>query len=159
MPALRQALAEDYGAVSTYLQSGNLVLSSDDGPEDTRRRIQQLIQEEFGFAVDVLMRSGDELAAVLERNPLGQVAENPKRYQVTFLEAALAADRVAALEALVKGSEQLAVDGRELYAWHPDGVARSKLSAKLGSTGLGVLATSRNWATVTALAEMAGEGE
>lgn len=159
MPALREALAEDYGAVSTYLQSGNVVLSSDDAPEDTRRRIAELIEERFGFAVDVLMRTADELAAVVERNPLGQVAENPKRYQVTFLEAELPADRVAALEALAKGSEQLAVHGREVYAWHPDGVARSKLWSKLGSTGLGVLATSRNWAAVTALAEMAGEGE
>jgi uncharacterized protein (DUF1697 family) len=157
MPALREALSEDYGAVSTYLQSGNVVLSSADGPEDTRRRIEQVIEQRFGFAVDVLMRTGEDLAAVVRHNPLGKVAENPKRYQVTFLEAELSADRVAELAALAKDGEQLAARGRELYAWHPNGVARSKLWAKLGSTGLDVLATSRNWATVTALLALADE--
>ncbi len=45
--------------------------------------------------------------------------------------------------------------GRELYAWHPAGVARSKLWAKLAGTGLGVRATARNWTTVGTLLEMA----
>jgi uncharacterized protein (DUF1697 family) len=47
--------------------------------------------------------------------------------------------------------------GRELYAWHPDGVGRSKMWNKLAGSGLGVRATARNWTTVTALLEMAGE--
>ena len=51
--------------------------------------------------------------------------------------------------------EQLAVIGRELYAWHPDGIARSKLWAALAGGRLGVIATARNWTTVETLAEMA----
>jgi uncharacterized protein (DUF1697 family) len=56
---------------------------------------------------------------------------------------------------LAAPDERVLADGRELYAWHPDGVARSKLWAKLAGTGLGVKATARNWTTVTALLEMA----
>jgi uncharacterized protein (DUF1697 family) len=44
--------------------------------------------------------------------------------------------------------------GRELYAWHPDGVARSKLWSKLAGNELGVRATARNWTTVGTLLEM-----
>src|SRR5205823_1198229 len=50
--------------------------------------------------------------------------------------------------------EQLVVSGREIYAWHPKGVARSKLWAALAGRGLGVTATARNWTTVKKLLEM-----
>ena len=49
----------------------------------------------------------------------------------------------------------MVVSGREVYAWHPQDVARSKLWAKLAGQGLGVTATSRNWTTVEALLELA----
>jgi uncharacterized protein (DUF1697 family) len=49
------------------------------------------------------------------------------------------------------------VAGREVYAWHPKTIARSKLWTKLAGKTLGVTATSRNWATVEALLELTGE--
>jgi uncharacterized protein (DUF1697 family) len=105
----------------------------------------------------VIVRTGEELAGVVKLNPLAKVAVEPKRYQVTFLAQELDPERLEALAALAAAGERFAAHGRELYAWHPDGVARSKLWAKLGSTGLGVKATSRNWTTVTTLLEMARE--
>jgi uncharacterized protein (DUF1697 family) len=64
---------------------------------------------------------------------------------------------VERLAALAVPPERFAAAGRELYAWHPNGVARSRLWAELGGRKLGLDATSRNWATVTALLEMARE--
>jgi uncharacterized protein (DUF1697 family) len=53
----------------------------------------------------------------------------------------------------------VAVVDREIYTWHPDGIARSKLWAKLSSEQfLGVTGTARNWSTVTTLLSMADEG-
>lgn len=158
MPALRELLGEaGFEQVRTYVQSGNVVLSSDAEPEALERELEQLISDRFGFEVGVIVRSEDELAEVVKRNPLANVAVEPKRYQVTFLFAELDPERVEALAALAAAPEQFVAHGRELYAWHPDGVARSKLWAKLGGTGLGVKATSRNWATVTTLLEMMRE--
>lgn len=156
MPALRELLSDaGFGLVRTYVQSGNVVLSSDAPPAALEQQLARLIAECFGFEVDVIVRTGDELAEVVTRNPLADVAVEPKRYQVTFLARELEREDLERLAALVTESERLAAHGRELYAWHPDGVARSKLWAKLGSTALGVKATSRNWATVTTLLEMA----
>jgi uncharacterized protein (DUF1697 family) len=155
MPALRDALgAAGFDDVKTYVQSGNVVLWSDAAPPELERELEQLIAERFGFEVEVVARTGQELAEVVERNPLVEVAVEPKRYQVTFLAEPLAPDRLEQLATLAAGSERFAAHDRELYAWHPDGVARSKLWAKLGSKGLGVKATSRNWATVTTLLAM-----
>jgi uncharacterized protein (DUF1697 family) len=156
MPELRAALA-DFGDVRSYMQSGNVVLSSERPPEEVRRECERLIEQRFGLAVDVIIRTRDQLDEVSRRNPLGDVATDPRRYLVTFLDSELAAGRVAELAELATGNEQLVADRRELYTWHPNGVARSKLWAKLASPRLGVTATSRNWRTVSALAEIAGE--
>jgi uncharacterized protein (DUF1697 family) len=156
MPALREALADaGFEDVQTYLQSGNVVLSSRAAPATVARKCKTLIAEHFGLDIDVVVRTRAELAEVVRRNPLGDVAKDPKRYQVSFLSAKPTAEVVRKLEALAAGDERLVASGRELYAWHPSGVARSKLWAALAGRGLGVTATARNWTTVTKLLELA----
>ncbi|HEY2258230.1 MAG TPA: DUF1697 domain-containing protein [Solirubrobacteraceae bacterium] len=158
MPALRSLLTgAGYEDARTYVQSGNIVLSSDSAPDELARDCQALIAAEFGFEVPVVVRTRDELARIVEANPLGHVADNPKRYQVSFLSEPIDDARADKLRELVVEPEALVVDGRELYAWHPDGVARSKLWNRLAGKDLGVTATARNWTTVTTLLAMADE--
>ena len=156
MPALREALEEaGFGDVKTYVQSGNVVVSSRASPDGVARKVKRLIADRFGLEIDVVVRTRDELAKVVRHNPLGDVATNPKRYQVSFLDAKPAPGVVRKLADLAVPPEQLVAHGRELYAWHPAGVARSKLWAALAGRGLGVTATARNWTTVTKLLELA----
>jgi uncharacterized protein (DUF1697 family) len=156
MPALREALeAAGYGDVRTYLQSGNVVLSSRKGADRVARECERELERGFGLRIDVVVRTSADLVRIVARNPLDDVADDPKRYQVTFLAAKLPRAVVRELESAAAGSERLAVVGREVYAWHPAGVARSKLWSLLASRKLGVVATSRNWATVEALLELA----
>jgi uncharacterized protein (DUF1697 family) len=158
MPALREALGDaGFEDVQTYVQSGNVVLTSPAKTETVRRQVEQLISERFGLDVAVLVRTRADLARIAKANPLGKVAANPKRYQVTFLESKLPAATVKQLEELAAHGEQVVARGREVYAWTPDGIARSKLWAKLAGTSLGVTATSRNWTTVEALRDLAGD--
>jgi uncharacterized protein (DUF1697 family) len=158
MPDLRQALSgAGFEEVRTYLQSGNVVLSSDAPPTQLAAECERLIQQRFGLDVRVLVRTRKELAAVVRRNPLRQVAVNFKRYQVTFLSEQLDSAELEKLAALAASSERFVAIGRELYAWHPEGIGRSRLWARLASKSLSVVATARNWATVTQLLEMASE--
>lgn len=155
MQALRDLLSgAGFEQVKTYLQSGNVVFSDASDPVRLEPRLEALIADHFGFEVGVIVRTGAELEQVAKRNPLAQVALEPKRYQVTFLAEPLKPERLDELAALAADGERFVAHGRELYAWHPGGVARSRLWAKLGGTGLGVKATSRNWSTVLALREM-----
>jgi uncharacterized protein (DUF1697 family) len=159
MPALREALEEaGFDDVRTYLQSGNVVLSSRAAPATVARKCEAAIAEEFGLDIDVVVRTRAELAGVVKRNPLAKVATDPKRYQVSFLSAKPPGKIVRKLESLAADGERLVASGRELYAWHPKGVARSKLWAALAGRGLGVTATARNWTTVTKLLELADAG-
>jgi uncharacterized protein (DUF1697 family) len=156
MAELRDVLGDaGFDDVRTHLQSGNVVLTSGDKPAALARKAERLIADAFGLEIAVVVRTRNEIAKVVERNPLGDVANNPKRYQVSFLSAKLPKKKVDELAALAAKSERFEAIGRELYAWHPDGVARSKLWTALAGRNLGVTATARNWTTVTSLLEMA----
>jgi uncharacterized protein (DUF1697 family) len=156
MAELRALLgAAGYENVRTYVQSGNVVLDSDASPDELEGRTGRLISERFGFAVPVVSRTATELAAVVEHDPLGELATEPKRYQVSFLDQPASSEVIQALLEEAVEPEAVAVNGREVYAWHPEGVARSKLWNKLAGGSLGVTATARNWTTVCTLLEMA----
>ena len=158
MPKLREVLAEaGFEDVQTYLQSGNVVLSSNASPEKVARECERQIATRFGLDIRVVVRTRDELFEVVQRNPLGEVAVNPKRYQVSFLAAEPDPEVVSKLAAEAVAPEQFVVIGREVYAWHPEGIGRSRLWAVLAGRGLGVTATARNWTTVTSLLELADE--
>jgi uncharacterized protein (DUF1697 family) len=159
MPELRALLADEgFSDVRTYVASGNVVLSSQLAPGALAAQCETLIAKRFGFDVDVIVRTRDELAEVVALNPLGEVADDPKRYQVTFLASEPDPKVVERLEGLAAEPERVLAAGRELYTWHPDGIGRSKLWTKMASrSGLGVCGTARNWNTVTTLLEMADE--
>jgi uncharacterized protein (DUF1697 family) len=158
MPALCECLAADgLKEVRTYVQSGNIVLRSPEAPAALARRCNELIGAQFGLDIAAVVRTRDELANVVSLDPLGDVAVNPKRYQVTFLSAELDPERIERLTALAGPAERLVAVGQELYSWHPEGVGRSKLWGRIAGAGLGVTATARNWTTVTTLLAMADE--
>jgi uncharacterized protein (DUF1697 family) len=156
MPALREAL-EDAGMsdVATYLQSGNVVLEADVEADELARRCEALIAERFGLAVAVVVRSRQELARVVRRDPLGEVAEQPKLYQVSFCSAVPSSEAVNKAGERAAEGERIVVHGREIYAWFPHGVGRSRLASQLSRQDFGVVATARNWTTVTKLLELA----
>ena len=85
------------------------------------------------------------------------IADDPKRYQVSFLSETLAPAVKKELEAADVEPERVAVHGREIYAWHPGGVQRSPLVKLLTDEKLGVTATARNWNTVTKLLDLTRE--
>ena len=86
MPELRELLTGlGYGDVRTLVQSGNVVLTSRRSPARLERDLQREIAEGLGVDTPVIVRTRDELAEVVGLDPLGEVADNPKLYQVTFM--------------------------------------------------------------------------
>jgi uncharacterized protein (DUF1697 family) len=156
MGALRDLLdsAPDFHEVVTYLQSGNVVLSSTITPTEVAQRCRALVSDRFALATEVLVRTSEELEGIVARNPFDGVAVDPRRYQVTFLQEPLDAQAEQRIRAAAIAPEAVATIGREVYAWHPHGIGRSKLATLLSGTGLGTAATARNWRTVTALRDL-----
>jgi uncharacterized protein (DUF1697 family) len=102
----------------------------------------------------VLLRTRDELAAVIDANPMRAVAEQaPSRFLVAFLSAPPTRLDLDAKKYL---PDEFRALGREIYASFPGGIGTSKLAMELlGPKRLGVTPTTRNWATVTKLLALA----
>ncbi len=146
-----------YTDVATLLQSGNVVFSSKAKKKQAllEKQLEQAIAAEFGFEVSVLVRSRDELAEVIEANPLEGAEEAPSKFLVTFLAAEPAPEVLKKLDPEAYLPDEFALVGRALYARFPNGIGRSKLATLLANPRFGVTATARNWATVRKLLELA----
>jgi uncharacterized protein (DUF1697 family) len=149
MADLRKTLADGgFGEARTLGQSGNVVFTSRKRPATLERELTDLL------GVPVVVRTAEELAAVVDHDPLGSVAGNGSRYLVTFLSRKLTAREARELAAVVVPPERVAVHGREVYSWHPGGLYASPLAKALAASR-DVVATGRNWNTVVKLLALA----
>jgi uncharacterized protein (DUF1697 family) len=158
MPRLREVLTEDgFDDVRTYVQSGNIVArSAQRSAAAVEKRIGALIEREFGLSVPVVVRTPDEVAAVIERNPFPDAAEQrPKWLHVLFLAGDPDAEGAASIRRDDLTRTVCWIEGRQLYVDYVDGVHASKLTMAYFARRLGVEGTARNWRTVLALADLA----
>lgn len=143
------ALVERLGGrdVQTYLQSGNVVYS---GPAKLGVALEESLRADLGVEAAVLVRSAAQLAAVVDGKPF---AADGKLVSVTFLRDRPSAAAVRAIDPAAYDDE-FVVAGREIYLHTPNGYGRSKLLNQFWERKLGTIATTRNWNTVVALAEL-----
>ena len=151
---LRTVLAEGgFDNVSTYINSGNAVLTSDLDEASVAGRVAEIVSREMGFEKHVLVRSLADWQAAIAGNPFPEAAAEPTKLHLYTLEREPEPEAVARLKARAKGTERFAVRGRTLYLHTPDGMGTSLFAQKIEPT-LGLAATARNWRTVLKLGEM-----
>jgi uncharacterized protein (DUF1697 family) len=152
-----RALIAGLGAedVATYVQSGNVIFRSADGPGKLTEAIEERIRRDLGLSVTVLLRTRPQLARVLAGNPFTSGGEASTKLHVTFLAEKPDLARVRELDPEHAEPDQFRVVGQEIYLHCPNGYGRSKLTNAHFEKKLGVAATTRNWNTVTKLAELA----
>jgi len=149
MADLRELMEElGYSDVRTVLQSGNVVFTG--ASKAAKQTLEQALDDRYGFTVDVIVRTMDELRAIADHDPFKDEADDPKRYFVIFLHGKPA---LGGIDEEDWSPERLAVNGTELYAWCPDGMQGSRLMRALGKPGLAETATVRNMNTVRKLLE------
>jgi uncharacterized protein (DUF1697 family) len=150
-----------YGEVRTHLQSGNAVFTAAGitpaGAEGVAREIERALARELGLTASVLVRTREDLQRVVAANPLLGVAEDHARLLVTFLSGPPDPEVLDELTPAEFEPDVYAIGEREIYAWYPDGVRATRLSNAFWERRLGVVATGRNWNTVTRLLELMGE--
>ena len=141
--------------VTTLLQSGNAVVTSELPPGRLEADIGAAIAAKSGLRVVVMVRTGPEIADAMARHPLGRGPDNPARYFVAFLATPPDPAAAARFTDLDLAPEQAWVHGREAYLWCPNGAADTRLTGAFVEKQLGVAATARNWNTVGKLAALA----
>lgn len=139
-------VAEGWSKVQTYIASGNVVFETKTSPTRIKAALEARLNTFAGKSVGVIVRTADEMIAVLKANPFPKAA--PNRTLVIFLDQPPKPDALDNLRHLK--DEELRLGAREIYVHYGDGMRDSRLvipAAKLG--------TARNMNTVAKLAEMA----
>ena len=149
MPQLRE-MAAGLGCtdVATVLNSGNLLLTTDEDADTLRRRLEQGIEADLGLHADVVVRTAEQLAAVLAANPFPD--GDPSRVTIAFLSAAAPEGLAGRMAALATEDEPFLVTDSEVYVHYGHGQGESRLAA----ASYGVGSTVRNLRTVTRLVDL-----
>jgi uncharacterized protein (DUF1697 family) len=137
-----------YGGVKTLLNSGNAVF---DGPAGSASkhalRIRAAVLSGLGVDALVIVKSAEEIAAVVAGNKIGAVATDPSRLIVALTVDAKALAALGALARTGWGAEKVHVGTHAAYVWCPNGILESKAAPAL-LKGLAESGTTRNWATI-----------
>jgi len=153
-----RAMFESMGIspVQTYIQSGNVLFRSDDGPDELSVRITARIAETFGLQVPVVLRTKEELERVLRDCPYPTDGLAPgESVYVALLADVPALEAAERLLAYRDETDELRLSGREVYILYRRSAHQSKLTNAWIEKRLGVAATTRNWQTTSKLAAMA----
>lgn len=133
--------------VSTYIQSGNIVLKSTSNPES---KIRTLVAQKFGFEPKVLALRVDQFMQAVDSNPFSAFAGKAVHFYFCAAAPNLDKDKLAKL---ALSTECVELIDNVFYLHAPDGIGGSKLVANIESC-LGVSATGRNLNTVNKLVDM-----
>jgi uncharacterized protein (DUF1697 family) len=146
-----------YTRVTTYVQSGNVVFDcADQDVSALSGSLEKEIARRFGFSVGVIVRHSADFGRVIASNPfVTHRNEDPQKLHVTFLASLPSAVALNNLKGPVDTTDEYFLSGTEIYLFCPNGYGKTKLSNSFFEKKLSVLATTRNWKTVTALYSLA----
>ena len=158
MAELRECVAEaGHDDVSTYIASGNVLLSSPvRSAAQLERPLEQAIERRFGLDVRVFVRSARQLDATARAIPKRWVGDEDLRCNVIFVAREI--DRpslVKEFEAKPEIETLRRVPGALLWAAKREALTRSTM-VKLSRHPLYDRMTARNPRTVLELARLAG---
>jgi uncharacterized protein (DUF1697 family) len=144
-----------YTQVVTLLNSGNAVFRAAKGsPAIHAASIANALSSRLNIEVPVIVKSANELAAIVAENPIKSDAAQHSRFLVAFTQDNQALAGLASLRSLVVPPEQFAIGRNAAYLLCAAGILQSKAGeALLGKAGKST--TTRNWATTLKLHSLA----
>lgn len=135
-----------FANVQTYIASGNVIFDSPKSASEVKAALEASLKRYAGKPVGVAVRTGAEMAAVLDANPFPDAPAN--RTVAMFLDAPPAADALDKISG--QQDEEVALGHREIYIKYGESMGRSKLKVPAAAHG-----TARNMNTVAKLAALA----
>ena len=157
MDKLREHLKQlDFENTQTYIQSGNIIFNSK--LTDTRlleANIRNLILDNWGFDVPVIIRELEELWKINKENPFIKNHDiDLTKLAVTFLSEEPTKGLIEGLSTFHDPVDKFETNAREIYLYCPNGFGRSKLTNNFFERKLKVTCSSRNWKTLNKLIEI-----
>ena len=153
MADLRTAFEEaGHEAVSTYIQSGNVLFESDRPAGELEEAIEAVLEERYGVPLVVVVRSHRQLRAVVEKAPDG-FGQQPDRFHsdVLFLRRPLTpAKAMGVVKLRDEVDEAWTGTGVLYFARLSERRTQSRMSSIVGTPEYKLM-TIRSWSTTTKL--------
>jgi uncharacterized protein (DUF1697 family) len=137
----------------TYIQSGNLVFESNESDSKIlAHAIESKIKEKYGFDVPTLIRTREELMAIIDHNPFTIVPDDKfSAPYIIFLEDLPNSDTIKSVMNFNATNEIFHFWDRNIYIVYKNGAGTTKLTNTFFESKLKTKATSRNWNTLNKL--------
>jgi uncharacterized protein (DUF1697 family) len=146
--------------VSTVIQSGNVIFESPRPASAIVQEVRHALSGVLGEEPQILCRTAAELQAIVQRSPFAGADDEPdvKRY-VVFLFRRPRVVPTLPLASVEEGLEAVTMSGREVFVTsHRRRNGFFGFPNQFVERALGVSATSRNWSTVTRIADLLRAG-
>ena len=141
--------------VRTYIQSGNVVFTSEGSRRGLAAKIEKGLESKFGFRGRVFLFSADELEEAAANNPFEPERRDKEQYcQLMFLEGEPTAERRDALLAMADDEYRFAIRDKVLYLAYARALAGRRRTIDFEKV-LGVAGTARTWKVVNELIRLA----
>jgi len=157
MEALKTTLeAIGFENVQTYIQSGNVFVDTEEeNPAKVGFLIKQEIFKVFGHEVPIVVIGKADLEACLKNNPfLKEKDIDIKKLYVAFVSIALRSDSINDLKISQFKPDEASIDENRIFIKYAVGAGKTRFDQKYIEKKLNLIATIRNWNTVTQLLKM-----
>jgi uncharacterized protein (DUF1697 family) len=159
MADLRGAFEDaGYDAVSTYMQSGNVVFETEGARAPLEDDIEALLERQYGIPLVVVVRSHAQLKRVVEKAPQGfGAAPDTYHSDVLFLKAPLTSRQAMRVVELRDGVDEAWPGTAVLYFARLSARRTQSRMSRIVGTPEYKRMTIRSWATTTKLLAMLDE--
>ena len=134
-----------FDQVRTFINSGNLLFTSDLSEATVRKRIQEELAGYFDKPTAAFVRSAGEMAEAVASNPFGD--DKPSRVMAHFIGEK--PSQAMLDEARDVAGERMALGPRLIYVSYGEGIGKTKLKLPAVKQG-----TARNMNSVAKIAEL-----
>ena len=143
-----------FESVSTYIQSGNIVLKTELFKEDTAELIHKTIFEKIGADLKVIVKDVEQLKLSLDDNPFDNDYDL-SRIHLVFTNDRIDSAKLKEIEDTDFGEEKFVSTNECLYMYLPKNSGRNKLYTNYLEKKLGISATTRKLNVISKLVDIA----
>lgn len=136
----------------TYIQSGNIVLTTNLSKNELKHLIEKQLLNEFSIETEALIFNRQELLDIFN-SPNYQKEETKQRY-FTFLNTIPGKENLDQLTSITYPLDSFTNEKNVIYINCPGGYGKTKLNNNFFEKKLGIKATTRNYNTVKKLIDL-----
>lgn len=148
-------ILEDSGFenVSTFIQSGNIMLDTSKNEKDTAVKIHDIILDKIGADLSVIIKTKSQFETAIKENPFDD-SYDYSRIHLVFTDDDIDREKLNKISSFDFGEEKFAIGTECLYMYLPRSAKKKKLNNNYLEKQLGIASTMRKLNVIQKLYDM-----